>query len=395
MTDVFPYSRQCIGADDLEAVIAVLKSDYLTQGPAVEAFEHKLADYTGARYAVAMSSGTAALHAAYFATGIEAGSEILTSPITFASTSNAALMLGARPVFADVESDTGNMDVALLEPLINSGTKALVPVHYAGQPVDMSALHDIAQRHGLVIIEDACHAIGAEYRWQEAKDLSPDADWIKVGGCAHSDVTVFSFHPVKPITTGEGGAALTNDAEIYHLLKQFRTHGITKEKFMNESHGDWYYEMQFLGNNYRMTDIQAALGASQLKKLDGFTERRRGIAALYDAAFKDNPYFEIPVQRSFARSSHHLYPIRLRDGYKENRRGIFSRLKEKGLGIQVHYIPVYLQPYYQHLGFKQGLCPVAEDFYEREMSIPIYPGMNDGDAAGVIHRLLSVFDESL
>lgn len=394
MTDVFPYSRQCIETDDLEAVIAALKSDYLTQGPAVEAFEHKLADYTGACYAVAMSSGTAALHAAYFATGIEANSEILTSPITFAATSNAALMLGARPVFADVEGDTGNMDVALLEPLISSGTKALVPVHYAGQPVDMSALHDIAQRRGLAVIEDACHAIGAAYRGQEAKDLTPDADWIKVGSCAHSDVTVFSFHPVKPITTGEGGAALTNDAEIYHRLKQFRTHGITKEKFMNESHGDWYYEMQFLGNNYRMTDIQAALGASQLKKLDRFTERRRGIVALYDAAFKDNPYFDIPVLRPFARSSHHLYPIRLRDAYKEKRRVIFSRLKEKGLGVQVHYIPVYLQPYYQHLGFRQGLCPVAEDFYEREISLPVYPGMSDDDAAVVIHRLLSAFDES-
>jgi len=196
------------------------------------------------------------------------------------------------------------------------------------------------------------------------------------------------------MTTGEGGAALTNDSEIYHRLKQFRTHGITKEKFMNEPHGEWYYEMQFLGNNYRMTDIHAALGASQLKKLDSFTGRRREIASRYDEAFRGNPYFDIPVQRSYARSSHHLYPIRLRDAYKENKKVIFSRLKEKGLGVQVHYIPVYLQPYYQRLGFKQGLCRLAEDFYEREISIPLYQGMSDADASQVAHRLLSAFNES-
>ena len=397
MTDVFPYSRQSIGADDLEAVIAVLKSDYLTQGPAVETFEQKLSEYVNAGYAVAMSSGTAALHAAYFAAGIEAGGEVITSPITFAATSNAALMLGINPVFADVESDSGNIDTTLVEPLINSATKAIVPVHYAGHPVDMHAVHAVARRHGLVVIEDACHAISAAYRRQPAKGESAegnDSDWIRIGSCTHSDIAVFSFHPVKPMTTGEGGAVLTNDPGIYKRLKQFRTHGITKDNFVNESHGGWYYEMQFLGNNYRMTDIQAALGTSQLKKLDGFTERRREIASRYDELFRGNPYFDIPVQRSYARSSHHLYPIRLRDAYKENKKVIFSRLKEKGLGVQVHYIPVYLQPYYQHLGFKQGLCPFAEDFYEREISIPIYQGMSDADADKVAHRLLSVFNES-
>ncbi|MGO9014978.1 MAG: UDP-4-amino-4,6-dideoxy-N-acetyl-beta-L-altrosamine transaminase [Dissulfurispiraceae bacterium] len=396
MTDVFPYSRQSIGADDIEAVIAVLKSDYLTQGPAVEMFERKLSEYVNARYAVVMSSGTAALHAAYFAAGIEAGGEVITSPITFAATSNAALMLGIKPVFVDVERDSGNMDTALLEPLINSATKAIVPIHYAGHPVDMPAVHAVAQRHGLVVIEDACHAISAEYRLQPAQGESAegsDNDWIRIGSCTHSDITVFSFHPVKPMTTGEGGAVLTNDPEIYTRLKQFRTHGITKDNFVNESHGDWYYEMQFLGNNYRMTDIQAALGTSQLKKLDGFSERRREIALRYDEAFRGNPYFDIPVRRSYARSSHHLYPIRLRDSYKKNKRVIFSRLKEKGLGVQVHYIPVYLQPYYKNLGFKQGLCPLAEDFYEREISIPLYQGMSDADADKVAHRLLSVFNE--
>ena len=390
-TRFVPYSRQSIEADDIEAVITALKSDYLTQGPAVEEFERKLSEYANARYAVAMSSGTAALHAAYFAAGIEAGSELITSPITFAATSNAALMLDIKPVFVDVEPDTGNINTGLIEGAVSSRTKAIVPIHYAGHPVDMPAVHAIARRHGLVVIEDACHAISAEYLQPASHS---QGEWIKVGSCAHSDITVFSFHPVKPMTTGEGGAALTNDAEIYRRLKQFRTHGITKERLINEPHGDWYYEMQFLGNNYRMTDMQAALGSSQLKKLDGFTARRREIVARYEEAFRGNPYFDIPVQRSYVRSSHHLYPIRLTDAYKENKRVIFSRLKEKGLGVQVHYIPVYLQPYYQGIGFRQGLCPLAEDFYQREISIPLYQGLSDAEAAQVAHRLLSAFNAS-
>ena len=403
MTNVFPYSRQSIGEDDLEAVIAVLKSDYLTQGPAVDSFERQLAEYGNARYAVAMSSGTAALHAAYFSVGIEAGSEIITSPITFAATSNAALMLGIKSVFVDVEPDTGNMNAGLIESAVSSKTKAIVPIHYGGHPVDMDSVYAVARKHGLAVIEDACHAISAEYRRQgtgadsrsssSKSQKAEEVDWVRIGSCTHSDITVFSFHPVKPMTTGEGGAALTNDPEIYKRLRQFRSHGITKDNFVNASHGDWYYEMQFLGNNYRMTDIQAALGTSQLKKLDGFTERRRAIAARYNEVFKDNPYFDMPVQRSYARSSHHLYPIRLKDAYKKNKRVIFSRLKEKGLGVQVHYIPVYLQPYYQQLGFKQGLCRLAEDFYEREISIPLYQGMSDADADQVVQRLLSAFKE--
>jgi UDP-4-amino-4,6-dideoxy-N-acetyl-beta-L-altrosamine transaminase len=388
-TRFIPYSRQTIEADDIEAVITVLKSDCLTQGPAVDEFERKLSEYTNARYAVAMSSGTAALHAAYFAAGIEADSEVITSPITFAATSNAALMLEIKPVFVDVEPDTGNMDTGLIEGAVSSRTKAIVPVHYAGHPVDMSAVHALARRHGLVVIEDACHAIGAEYGNQNAER----GEWLKVGSCMHSDITVFSFHPVKPMTTGEGGAALTNDPEIYQRLKQFRTHGITKENFMNEPHGEWYYEMQFLGNNYRITDIQAALGASQLKKLDGFTERRRMIVARYNEAFKDNPYFDLPVERPYARPAHHLYPIRLKDAYKKNKRVVFSRLKEKGLGVQVHYIPVYLQPFYESLGYKKGLCPVAEDFYQSEISVPLYPSMEEEDINSVINQVTETFQK--
>ncbi|MCL4492376.1 MAG: UDP-4-amino-4,6-dideoxy-N-acetyl-beta-L-altrosamine transaminase [Nitrospirae bacterium] len=377
MTDFFPYSRQAIDEEDIAAVVSVLKSDYLTQGPAVEAFEKALSEYAGACYAVVFSSGTAALHAAYFAAGLGQADEMITSPITFAATSNAALMLGIKPVFVDVEGDTGNIDLGLAGPAVKPKTKAVVPVHYAGHPADMDGIRDIARKHGLIVIEDACHAIGAQYSGR------------KIGGL--SDITVFSFHPVKPITTGEGGAALTNDRGIYRRLKQFRTHGITREDFVNESHGDWYYEMQFLGNNYRMTDIQAALGTSQLKKLDAFTRRRRYIAERYSLAFKDNPYFDLPPERGYAYSSYHLYPVRLKDGYKDKRRAIFTQMRKAGLGVQVHYIPVYLQPYYQKLGYERGLCPIAEDFYQREISIPIYPAMGDGEINSVVTRIFEVF----
>ncbi|MBF0558378.1 MAG: aminotransferase class I/II-fold pyridoxal phosphate-dependent enzyme [Nitrospirae bacterium] len=405
MNEFFPYSRQSIDDEDIAAVVSVLKSDYLTQGPAVEAFESALASYAGAEYSVVFSSGTAALHAAYFSAGLGRDDELITSPMTFVATSNAALMLGARPVFVDVEPDTGNIDAGLLEQAITPRTKAIVPVHYAGHPVDLSAVHAIAQRHGVLVIEDACHAIGAEYKehgagvighGSENKEQKSEAgpDWIKIGSCLHSAMAVFSFHPVKPITTGEGGAVLTNDPEIHKRLKQFRTHGITKENFISEPHGDWYYEMQFLGNNYRMTDIQAALGSSQLGKLKVFTEQRRAIAARYDKAFEGSFFFDAPVEKEYARSSYHLYPIRLNNSCRDNKRAIFSRLREKGLGVQVHYIPVYLQPYYQNLGFRKGLCPAAEDFYEREISIPIYQGMSDSDPFVVAERLRSVLEAS-
>ena len=297
---MIPYSRQLIEEDDIEAVVSVLKSDYLTQGPAIEAFESALAAYADARHAVVFSSGTAALHAAYWAAGIGKGDEVVTSPITFAATANAALYCGAAPVFIDVEADTGNMDVTLLEQAITGGTKAIVPVHYAGHPVDLKAIGIIAREFGLTVIEDACHALGAEYRdigargqgpgasRQQVKDPGPRPQdptngWIKVGSCTHSDMTVFSFHPVKQITTGEGGAVLTNSADYYDKLCLFRTHGITKDPSKLDTRhstldGDWYYEMQALGFNYRLTDIQAALGLSQLRKLDRFIARRREIA---------------------------------------------------------------------------------------------------------------------
>lgn len=399
--ETIPYGRQLIEEDDIAAVAAVLRSDFLTQGPAVEAFEGALRAYTGAAFAVCFSSGTAALHAAYHAAGIAHGDELITTPITFAATANAALYVGARPVFADVEQDTGNIDATLVEAAVTSRTKAVVPVHYAGHPVDMEKLSTFARKRGLIVIEDACHAIGAQYRVQgerfkvQGEGSQPatgesSEPWFSVGACAHSDMTVFSFHPVKQITTGEGGAVLTNNPEYYERLLQFRTHGITKDHFSREPDGDWYYEMQFLGFNYRMTDLQAALGTSQLAKLDRFVQRRRAIAARYDNAFAENPWFDIPVERGYARSSVHLYPIRLKQGPRERRKEIFRAMKDAGLGVQVHYIPVYLQPYYQGLGYASGLCPMAEDFYSREISIPLYPGLTDQRVGLVIDRLREV-----
>lgn len=376
-----PYGRQCLDENDISAVVAVLKSDYLTQGPAVKAFESALSEYTGAGYAVVFSSGTAALHAAYFAAGIRPGDEIITSPITFVATANACLYSAAVPVFADVEPDTGNMDVLKIEKKITEHTKLLVPVHYSGHSVDLQAVSDLAGKYNILVIEDACHAFGAEYKGQ------------KIGNCAYSDMTVLSFHPVKHITTGEGGAVLTNKPEYFKRLLMFRSHGISREDFVNEPHGDWYYEMRSIGFNYRMTDIQAALGMSQLKKLDRFVERRREIADIYSGEFKDNPHFDIPPERDYASSSYHLYPVRLKDSCKDKKREIFKRLRDEGIGVQVHYIPVYLHPYYNELGYRKGLCPVAEDFYCREISIPVYPAMEYGDIRRVIEKVYKVFGE--
>jgi len=396
MLSFIPYSRQLIDDADIEEVVRILKSDWLTQGSKVKEFEEALAAYCGAKYATVFSSGTAALHAAYFVTDINKGDEIITSPITFLSTANAALFLGAYPVFVDIEINTGSINPDLVERAITKKTKAVVPVDYAGHPADLEKIAEIAKKYNLLVIEDACHALGAEYKNR------------KIGSCKYSDMTVFSFHPVKSITTGEGGAVLTNNKEYYEKLIMFRQHGVTKnpKKFLNKSlsftphtshltpHANhWYYEMQFLGYNYRLTDIQCALGISQLKKLDKFIERRRQIVKIYKEAFENNDFFNLPVEKNYAKSSWHLYPIRLKDKYKDKKKEIFAKLREKGLGVQVHYIPVYWQPYYQKLGYKKGICPNAEDFYEREVSIPLYPKMSDEDIRYVIEKIFEVFKE--
>ncbi len=379
MKKFIPYGRQFIDKDDINAVLEVLKSDFITQGEKTKEFEKALSEYVGAKYAVVFNSGTSALHSAYFALGLKENDKFITTPMSFAATSNAALYLGAKPIFVDIKEETGNINEEEIEKHITKDTKLISVVHYAGHSVDMEQVKDIAQKYNLKVVEDACHALGGEYKNE------------KIGNLKYSDVAVFSFHPVKHITTGEGGAVVTNDKNIYEKLLMFKNHGITKEKekFKNNPDGDWYYEMQFLGYNYRMTDIQASLGISQLKKLDSFIEKRRYIAKRYNEAFKDNPYFDIPTEKDYALHAYHLYPIRLKD--KKRKKVIFEKLRKKGLGVQVHYIPIYFHPYYQKLGYKKGLCKIAEDFYAKEISLPIYPAMKEEDIEYVIKKVLKAF----
>ena len=379
-----PYGKQDIGEDDIQKVVNVLKSDFITQGPKIGEFEENLAKYCGSKYAVAFNSGTSALHGAYFAMGLGKNDEIITSPNTFVATSNAALYLNAKPVFVDVESKTGNLDVSKVSEKITEKTKLIVPVHYSGNPVDLKELSEIAEDKGVKIIEDAAHAIGAKYNGE------------KIGNSRYSEMTIFSFHPVKHITTGEGGAVLTNEQEYYERLLMFRSHGITKNNYINQPDGDWYYEMHYLGHNYRITDLQAVLGLSQLNKLDRFVKRRREIARTYNEAFENNPYFDTISEKKKCQSSYHLFPILLKDKLKDKKREIFTKLRKEGLGVQVHYIPVYLQPFYKNLGFQKGLCPVSEDFYQKEISIPMYPSMTDNDlkyAIEKIYKSMKTFDQ--
>ncbi|MEW6458899.1 MAG: UDP-4-amino-4,6-dideoxy-N-acetyl-beta-L-altrosamine transaminase [Bacillota bacterium] len=372
-----PYGWQAIDEEDIRSVVEVLRSDRLTQGPKVAEFEEALAAYCGARYAVVFSSGTAALHGAYFATRVQPGSEVITSPITFAATANAALYLGAKPVFADIEPDTANIDVTRIENLINKRTRAIAPVHFAGQPCDIDEIHQIARRHGLYVIEDACHALGATYKGQRIGSLS--------------DMTVFSFHPVKHIATGEGGAVLTDNPDFVHKLRMFREHGITRDAALPgstnpETEPDpWYYEMQHLGYNYRLTDIQCALGISQLKKLDGFLERRREIARTYDRAFAEVPAIRPPAQKPDRESAYHIYVVQIDwKAIGRTRREVCALLRQNGIGTQVHYLPVYSHPYYRSLGYPPGLCPRAEAYYEAALTLPLFPAMTDEEVQRVI-----------
>lgn len=371
-----PYGKQAIDADDIAEVVKTLKSDFITQGPKIEEFEKALARYCGAKYAVAFNSGTSALHGAYFALGLEKGDEMITSPNTFVASSNAGLYLGAKVNFGDIELDTGNIDVSKIKTSEN--TKLITPVHYSGNPVDLQELSEI---ENVKIIEDGAHALGAKYNGK------------KIGSLTYSEMAMFSFHPVKHITTGEGGIIVTNDEEYYEKLQLFRSHGITKNNLVNDSHGDWYYEMQELGFNYRITDIQCALGLSQLKKLDSFVKARRRIASIYNEIFEDNPYFDVTIEKEGRRSAYHLYPILLKDKFIKSKKEIFAKLRANGLGVQVHYIPVYKQPYYQKLGFKMDSCPVCEEFYNRELSIPMYPTLSDEDIEFVKETLFEVFGD--
>ena len=372
-----PYGHQWIDESDIEAVVEVLRSDWVTTGPKVAEFEAKLADYVGTKYAVVFSSGTAALHAAVFAARIGPGDEVITTPMTFAATANCVLYQGGKPVFADVQPDTLNIDPEEIGKKVTSRTKAIIPVDYTGQPCDLNEIKEIARKHGLIVIEDAAHALGATYQGRRIGSLS--------------DMTIFSFHPVKLITTGEGGAVVTDKPELARRLRIFRNHGITTEAREREEAGDWFYEMVYLGYNYRLTDIQCALGLSQMNKLDSWLARRREIARRYDEAFAELPEIMTPVVKDDRSSAWHLYVIRLNlERLQVGRTEVFAALRAENIGVNVHYIPVYWHPYYQGLGYKQGLCPIAEASYERLISLPIFPGMSDHDVEDVIKAVKKV-----
>lgn len=381
MSNYIPYGKQWIEEDDIQAVIEVLKSDYLTTGPKIKEFEEMIAGCVNAEYSVAVSNGTAALHAACFAAGVGEGDEIITSPITFAASANCALYLGAKPVFADIDPATYNINPNDIIKKITDRTKAIIPVHFTGQPCDMDEILNIAREYNLVVIEDGAHALGAEYKGK------------KVGSIG--DMTTFSFHPVKHITTGEGGAITTNNRELYEKLAMFRTHGITRDSGkLIKNEGAWYYEQHFLGYNYRLTDIQAAMGISQLKKLGKFLEKRRELVAKYNEAFKGIECIITPAQSEFAQSAWHLYIIKL-DLMKFgiNRKEIFDQLRKRNIGVNVHYIPVYYHPYYQKLGYQKGLCPNAEKLYEAIITLPLFPSMDDKDIQYVIKVVSETLDK--
>ena len=375
-----PYGRQTIETDDVQAVTRALTADFITTGPEVAAFEADLSHATGAPYAAVLNSGTSAIHAAYAALGVGAGDEIITSPITFAATGNAALYLGARPIFVDVEPTTALIDPRYVEEAITPRTKAIVAIDYAGQPADYAALRAVAQRHGIALVADAAHSLGASDGGHRVGTLA--------------DATILSFHPVKAITTGEGGAVLTDSAGLHSAVQSFRSHGMVHDRSrLSRDEGPWYMEMQSLGFNYRMTDVQCALGRSQLRKLPSFLSRRQAIAAAYDDGLATVPGIELPGRRDGALSAWHLYVVRVTDPSK--RRRFFEALRARGIGVQVHYLPVYRHPFYEGLGYRKGLCPNAEAFYERAVSLPIFPTLDEADVRRVIDTVVSISDTIL
>lgn len=379
-TKLLPYGKQCIDNDDIESVVSVLKSEYLTTGPNVEAFESSICEFTSAKYAVALSNGTAALHAACMAAGIKNGDEVITSAITFAASSNAVLYCGGKPIFADIDPKTLNIDINEIEKNITKKTKAIIPVHFTGEPCKMDEIKKLADKYNLIVIEDAAHALGAEYKGQ------------KIGSI--SDMTEFSLHPVKNITTGEGGVVTTNSKILYDKLKLFRGHGITRDKdIMNNYQGNWYYEQIDLGYNYRITDLQCALGISQLKKLDTFMKRREEIVNIYNKELNEVKGLTIKEKISDIKSGNHLYVIQLNlEELRVDRNMIYKALIAENIGVNVHYIPVYLHPYYQKLGYEKGLCKKAEQVYERILTLPLFPNMNDADIYDVIEGVNKVLN---
>ena len=355
----YSYGKQHITDEDIQSVVEVLKSPYLTCGPKVSEFEQAICDYTGAKYCVAVNSATSGLHIAMLAAGVGVGDEVITTPITFLASANCARYCGADVKFADIEKDTANIDPEEIKKHLSAKTKALVPVHFAGQSCDMERIAKIAKENNLIVVEDAAHAIGSEYKGS------------KVGSCKYSDMTVFSFHPVKTITTAEGGAVTTNDEALYKKLLAYRSHGMHHTQ-------DWKYDMIELGFNYRMTDVQAALGISQMKKLAQFKKRRREIVDFY------NKNLGLPhlIEREFSNACFHLYPILV-----EDREEFYHNARKVGLNLQVHYIPVHTQPYYQTQGYKWGDYPNAEEYYNHCISLPLYPDLTDEDLEEIVKRI--------
>lgn len=369
---MIPYGRQDISEADIQAVVDVLRSDFLTQGPTVPAFERSIAQYCGADHAAAANSATSALHLACLALGVGKGDVVWTSPITFVASANCALYCGAEVDFVDIDPRTYNLSTKrLAEKLIHaekSGRlpKVVIPVHLCGQPCDMAGIHTLGRRYGFRIIEDASHAIGGKYKGEP------------IGNCRYSDITVFSFHPVKIITTGEGGMALTNDPQLARRMQLLRSHGITREpgEMTHSPDGPWYYQQVELGYNYRMTDIQAALGLSQMKRLDEFVARRHAIAMRYDRILADLPVIT-PWQHADSYSGSHLYVIQLKlDEIGKTHRQVFEEMRAAGIGVNLHYIPVHMQPYYKNSGFEEGSFSVAEQFYSRAISLPLFTGLD-------------------
>ncbi|MGA2418072.1 MAG: UDP-4-amino-4,6-dideoxy-N-acetyl-beta-L-altrosamine transaminase [Candidatus Staskawiczbacteria bacterium] len=369
MEKIIPYGHQWTDNSDIKEVVKVLKSDWLTQGPKIKEFEKAVARYCKVKYAVAVSSGTSALYLAYAASGIKSGDEVITTPLTFAATANMIFFCGAKPVFADIEKDTLNIDPKEIEKKITSETKAIAVVDFSGHPCDYDEIFKIAKKHKLLVIEDACHALGAEYKGK------------KIG--SFTDMTILSFHPVKHITTGEGGMILTNNKNFYEKLKILRNHGIVKWP----KKGSWYYEIENPSFNCRITDIQCALGLSQSKKIGQFIKRRREIVAIYNEAFKNIKEIIIPIEKDYAKSSWHIYPIQVPAA---DRRRIFEALQENGIGVQVHYMPLHLHPFYKNkFGYKEGDFPIAEEYYERAITLPLFPKMTNEQ----VHRVIKTVEK--
>jgi UDP-4-amino-4,6-dideoxy-N-acetyl-beta-L-altrosamine transaminase len=371
----YPYGKQSVNWSDIWAVVKTLRSPFLTQGPKIAEFEKALCDYTGAKFCVVVANGTLALNIAVAALDLEPGFEGITSTNTFVASANCIEAAGGRAVFADIDLVTANVTAETIQARLSSKTKVFIPVHFAGQSCDMKSIHALAKKQGAFVIEDAAHAIGSLYNGK------------RIGSCAYSDMTIFSFHPVKTMTTGEGGAITTNDPKIYERLQMLRTIGITKNtSIMARNEGPWYYEMQYLSPNCRMTDMQAALGLSQLKRLDGFVAKRRKIVALYQELFANEERFNFLKESSDSVAAFHLFPLLINfDKVTLSKNEIFFKLKERGIGTQVHYIPVHTQPYYQKKGWKFGDCPNAEFYYKNALSLPLYVNLTSSDVRKVVN----------